>query len=114
DRGGDAPPDDRMADAGPPQDLRHLGDMSEHVGERADGDRRAVRRRGAPADLEVADHRLAGHEELAHQDLPRSDREATFGDQPLDPWTGLRPDLEVVVDGRDLAVERERETRVRL
>ena len=67
-----------------------------------------------PADLEVPDHRLARDEELVHQDLPRPDRQATRGDQPLDPGAALGPDLEVVVDGRDLAVEGEGEPLVGL
>ena len=63
---------------------------------------------------QVADDRLARHEELVHQDLPRADREASLGDQPADQRLRLGPDLEVVVDGGRLAVEREAEPRILL
>src|SRR5207244_12473893 len=107
DRHRDAAPDDRSVDAGAPQELRHLSDMPEPVRQIADRHRTAELLGPGPAELEVPDDRLAGDQELVHQDLPRPDRESALRDQPPDqrlrPW----PDLEILVHGRSLAVERE-------
>jgi hypothetical protein len=103
-----------MADSGPPEQLRHLGDVAEHVGQVADPHRATERFGGVPSQLEVPDQRLARDEELVHEDLPRPDRQPALADQALDPGPSGRPDLEVVVDRCNLAVERESEPLVRL
>src|SRR5215211_3465850 len=107
DRGRHAPPDDRLLDAGQPEDLRHLGDVTEHVREIADPHRAPQFVTAAQAGLEVAEDRLAGDEELVHQHLPRADREPALLDEATDPRLGLGPNLKVVVERRHLPVERE-------
>ena len=111
---GHAAPDDGPVDPGAAQHLRHLRDVAEHVGQVADPHRATELRGPGPAELQVADHRLARDEELVHEDLPRPDRQAALGDEPADERLGFRADLEVVVDRRALAVEREPEPAVRL
>ena len=108
-----AAPDDGAFDPGPPQELGHLGDVAEHVGQVADPHRAAQVLGASPAQLEVADDRLARDEELVEQDLPRPDGQAALGDEPADQGLRRGPDLEVVVDGRRLAVEREAQPRIR-
>ena len=81
---GDATPDDGPADPGLLQDLRHLGDVAEHVRQVSDRHRPAELLGTRPAELQVPDDGLAGDEELVQQDLPRPDREAPLGDQAPD------------------------------
>ena len=82
------------------------------AGSRSASPGRAPRPR--PAELEVPDDRLARDEELVQQDLPRPDRQAPLGDQAPDQRFRAGTHLEVVVDGRSLAVEREAEPRIAL
>ena len=96
------------------QDLRHLRAVAEHVRQVADSHRAAQLRCARQPRFEVSDRRLAVDEELVHERLPRSDREAAGAHERTDPLLRLRPDLEVVVDGRELAVEREAQPLVRL
>ncbi len=103
-----AAPHHGVADAGPPQDLGHLGHMAEHVGEVADVHRLTEGQRARPAHLEVAHERFTAHQELVHQDLPGADGQPPAGDVALQPVGLLGPDLEVVIDRGQLAVERER------
>ena len=70
--------------------------------------------RAGQAGLEVADDRLAADEELVHQRLPGPDREPPGLDQPAYPGLGVSPDLEVVVDQRELAVQRKAQPLVSL
>ncbi len=107
DRGGNSTPDDRVVDPGQPQDLGHLSDVAEHVRQVADTHRAAELVAAPEPLLEVADDRLAGDEELVHEHLPGADREPSLLDEPLDPPLGFGPDLQVVVDCRELAVEGE-------
>jgi hypothetical protein len=112
DRGGHAAPDDRVLDPEQTQDLRHLRDVAEAVREVADAHR--VAEVGCPCHpaLEVPHDRLAADEELVDERLPRADREPSGPDVPAQPLLVLRADREVVVDGRELAVEREAVVRV--
>ena len=112
DGGGDAAPHHGGLDPGAPQDLGHLGDVAEHVRQVPERHRRAELLRPAPAELEVADHVLAADEELVHEDLPRTDRERATVDRGPDTGLALRPDLEVVIDRRQLPVEGEGESRI--
>jgi hypothetical protein len=114
DRAGNAPPDDGGVEPERAQDLRHLRDVAEHVGQVADAHRPAELVGAREPELEVAPDRLAGDEELVHQHLPRPDREPLRLDERAQPLLVLRPDLEVVVDRLELAVEREHEPVVRL
>ena len=109
-----ATPDDGVVEPERAQDLRHLRDVAEHVGQIADAHRSAELVCAREAALEVPPDRLPGNEELVHQYLPRADREPPLLDQPADPTLVLGAHLEVVVDRLELAVEREDETRVRL
>ncbi len=102
-------PHNRVLDAGAPKDLRHLRHVSEHVGEVADGHRVAQLRRPPPPVLQVAHDRLAGDAELVEQRLPRADREPPLGDGGSQPRFGVGSDLQVVVDGGELTVQREGE-----
>ena len=107
DRVGDAPPDDRVLEPGRPQELRHLSDVAEHVGEVPHGHRAAELVGAADPGLEVPHDRLARDHPLVHEDGPGPDAEPAGGDQRADPRLGLRPHREVVVDDRGLPVEEE-------
>src|SRR5262249_31559281 len=63
--------------------------------------------RSSKPPLQVARDRLAADEKLVDERLPRPDRESARRDEPADPLLGLGTDLQVVVDGRELPVERE-------
>ena len=114
DGGRHAAPDHSVLDAGQPQDLGHLRDVPEHVGEVPDSHRTAQLLAASQPALQVPEDRLAGDEELVDERLPRPDRHPALFDQPPDALLVLRPHLEVVVDGRELPVEREHEVRLRL
>src|SRR5690242_12926802 len=88
--------------------------MSEHVGEIADPHRSSELRRTRETGLEIARDRLAVDEELVDEGLPRADREPSRLDERPNASLGLRADLEVVVDCRELAVEREAQPLVAL
>ena len=96
-----------MLESGLAQQLRHLGDVTEHVGQVADGHRAAELGGPGHAELEVAHHRLARDHELVHEDHPRPDREPAARGEPLQRAGGLGSYLEVVVEHRGLAVEEE-------
>ena len=64
DGGGHAPPHHRVVEPGLAQELGHLGDVAEHVGQVADVHRPPEGGRPFEAHLEVADEGLAGDEEL--------------------------------------------------
>ena len=96
-----------MVEPGEAQDLRHLRHVPEHVGEVADAHRAAELRRALDAELQVAHERLRRHHELVHEDRPRADLHAPGGDEAGQPFLGLGPHLEVVVDHDRLAVEQE-------
>ena len=113
-RGRDSAPHDGVVEPVRAQDLRHLGDVPEHVRQIADAHLAAELARPHEPLLEVPPDRLAGDEELVHQHLPRPDREPTLLDERTQPLLVLGPDLEVVVDRLQLAVEREDEPLVRL
>ena len=96
-----------MLDAGEPEQLGHLRDVPEHVGEVPDGRGPAQLAGAGDPELEVAHDRLARHHELVHEDHPRADREPLVGDQSRQAGGSLGPHLEVVVDHRGLPVEQE-------
>ncbi len=89
------------------EDLRHLGHVAEHVGQVADFHHPAEIPTASDAGLEIPDDGLAGHQELVHQDVPGTDGDASCRGQGPQPFLVLRPDLEVVVDDRQLPVEQE-------
>ena len=108
-------PHDGVGEAELGQDLGHLGDVAEHVGQVADVHRPAEGPRPAQTELEVADQRLTGDEELVGQGVPGAHGQAPRGGQAAQGLLGLGSDLEVVVDHGHLAVEQEvAERRVRL
>ncbi len=88
--------------------------MAEHVRQVTDRHRAAELASSILPVLEVPQDRLAGDQELVHQHLPRPDREPAVLDEPTDPLLGLGPHLEIVVERRQLAVEREAVALVRL
>ena len=99
-----------MLEPGEAQDLRHLRDVAEHVGEVADphGGVAAQGRGAAQPVLQVADDGLARDHELVHEDHPRPDLEPAGGGQRArGGGSRLGPHLQVVVDDRGLAVEEE-------
>src|SRR5664280_2254956 len=109
-----APPDNRSLDAGLAQDLGHLGDVPEHIGQVAN-DHSAAQLPGAlPAEAQVADDRLPGDQKLVQQHLPWSNCQAATRHQAPDSRLSLRTDVQVVVDRRELAVEGETKPLVRL
>jgi len=114
DGGRNAAPDDSLLDPGEPEDLRHLRDVPEHVGQVADAHRSAQLLAAALAALQVPEDRLARDEELVDERLPRPDRHPALFDQAPDALLVLRAHLQVVVDRRELPVEREDEVRLRL
>ena len=102
-----APPDDGVLEAELGQDLGHLGDVAEHVGQVADVHGPPEGRGPSEAQLQVADQGLARHQELVGQGVPRAHGQATGRGQATQGGFGLGADLEVVVDHRHLAVEQE-------
>jgi hypothetical protein len=100
-------PDDADLEAGCAQDLRHLRDVAEHVRQVAHSHRAAHLLGAREPCLQVPDRGLAVDEELVHQRLPRADSQPPRDDERANALFRLRPDLEVVVDSRELAVERE-------
>ena len=105
-------PDDGLLDACLLEDLRHLRDVAEHVRQVADPHRAAELVSASEPVFEVADDRLARDEELVDEREPRADYQAALIDERSDPQCCLRPDLEVVVDDAELAVEGEDVPRV--
>ncbi len=89
------------------QELRHLRDVAEHVGQVADRHRAAELGGPGHAELQVAHDRLARDHELVHQDHPRPDREPPARGQAPQRLGRLGPHLEVVVEDGGLAVEQE-------
>ncbi|GAB3979588.1 hypothetical protein GCM10027615_56320 [Plantactinospora veratri] len=108
------PPDAGVRQSGTGQDLRHLGDVPEHVGQVADRHGRAEPGGAAQPQLQVADDVLARAEELVEQDLPRADGQPAGRDQGGDPVPPLGAYLQVVVDGGELAVQGEPLARIAL
>ena len=96
-----------MLEARELQQLGHLGDVAEHVGEVTDVHGSAELRASREAELQIAHHRLARHHELVHEDHPRADREPARAREPRQCGRGLRADREVIVEYRGLAVEQE-------
>ena len=107
DRRRDAAPRDRVIDADELQELRHLRDVPEDVGQVPDRHRAAVLRGLLEPELQVPDDGLARHHELVHLDHPRPERDAARRREPPQRVGRLGPHLEVVVDDRGLPVEQE-------
>ena len=105
DGGRDAAPEHGVAEAGLLEDLGHLRDVAEHVGQVAELHDRTEGRAALDAQLEIPDDGLGRDQELVHQDVPGAQGEPTRGGQRAEPLLGLGTDLEVVVDHRHLAVE---------
>ena len=81
--------------------------MAEHIGEVPDVHRPAERSGAPEPGLQVPDDGLARHQKLVHEDVPRADADPPRDGQCPQPLLVLRPDFEVVVDHRHLAVEEE-------
>jgi hypothetical protein len=81
--------------------------VAEHVRQVADAHRTSELVAAPEPLLQVANDCLSRDEELVHEHLPGADRESFLLDEPPDPGFTLGPDLQVVVDRRELAVERE-------
>ncbi len=106
-RGGHTPPHHRVLEPGLAEDLRHLGDVAEHVREVADLHHPAEGRAPSDAGLQVADDRLARDEELVHEDVPGPDGEPPGCGQGTQALFVLGPDGQVVIDDRHLPIEQE-------
>ena len=106
---GHAPPDHRVFEAGEAQDLRHLRDVAEHVGEVADphGGVAAQGLGASQAVLQVADRGLTRDHEFVHEDHPRPHLEPAGGGERGEAGGRVGPYRQVVVDDRGLAVEEE-------
>ena len=87
------------------QDLRHLSDVAELVGQVSHHERTAQRSRPGEPSLEVAEVRLARDEELVHLGHPRTHGQPSVLGQTPDVGFALRANGEVVVDHRGLSVE---------
>ncbi len=107
DGGGHAAPHHGVVDPEEPEQLRHLGDVAEHVGQVPDPHGAAEAAGALDAELEVAHEGLAGHQELVGQRVPGPEREPAGGDEPADRLLSPGPDRGVVVDDGELAVEEE-------
>ena len=107
DRRGHAPPHHGVLEPGLGQDLGHLGHVAEHVGQVAHLHGPTEGRGPPEPGLQVPDDGLARHQELVHQDVPGTDGDPPGPGEGGQPGFVLRTDLEVVVDGRQLAVEEE-------
>ena len=92
----------------PAQDHRHLRDVTERIRHVAVARAGAELARACEPAPQVADQRLAARQERIGQHEPRTDLEPALAHEPLDPRAVLRPDREIVVERRRLAVERER------
>ena len=102
-----ATPHHGVVEAGEAQDLGHLRNVPEHVGQVADVHDAAERGPPLNAHLQVAHDGLARGEELVHEDVPRAHAQPAGGRQRPQPLLGLGTHLEVVVDDRHLPVEHE-------
>ncbi len=106
-RGGHAPPHHGVFESQEAEQLGHLGDMAEHVGQVAHGHGTPEVGRALEAHGEVADEGLARHEELVGQRVPGAHRQAPGGGQGPQAVFGLGAYGQVVVDRGHLAVELE-------
>ena len=102
-----AAPHHGVAEAGQTEDLGHLRDVAEHVGQVADVHHASEGRAAGQAHLEIAHDGLAGGEELVHEDVPGAHAHPARGRQRTETPLGFGPYLEVVVDHGHLAVEHE-------
>ncbi len=90
DRAGHAAPDDRVVEAELAQDLWHLRDVAEHVGQVARPHRAPEACGAVEAELQVPDDRLARDEELVHEDVPRPHGDAAAGGEAAETAPRLR------------------------
>ena len=109
DGGWDTAPQARVGNASLRQNLRHLRNMPEHVGQVADAHGATERLCTMPSHFQITDDGLTRAEKLIEQDLPGPDRQMARDDQCAHPLGVLWPDFEVVLDRRRLSVEREPE-----
>ncbi len=75
DRAGDATPHHRVVEAEAPQNLRHLCDVAEHVGQIADIHQRAELFSATDPTTQIADVGFARHQKLVGLCVPRPHRE---------------------------------------
>ena len=112
--GPDAAPQHRAVDAHAPEDLRQLRRVAELIRHVADTHRPAEQLGAPQPELQVANQRLAVGEQRVGLRVPGSDVQAALLDERADARLRRRSQLEVVVDERHLAVEREAEPLVTL
>ena len=105
--GRDTPPHHRVTQSGLVEDLRHLGHVTEHVGQVADLHHAPEGASPDDALLQVPHDGLAGDEELVHEDVPGSHGDPAGGGERPEPVLVLGADLQVVVDDGQLTVEQE-------
>src|SRR5919204_394835 len=99
-------PDDGVLDFEAGEDLRHLADVAELIGQIADRDVvDAKRGRHLFAEPEVADRRLAAGQERVREHIPGTDQHATGADEIDKSAEVLRPHLEVIAKHDVLSVE---------
>ena len=101
------PPHHRVGKAETPQDLGHLGHVAEHVRQVPNVHGPAELGGLAQPQLNIPDERLARHQEFVGQRVPRAHGELAFCRQVRQALSLVRPDLQIVVDHRHLAVELE-------
>lgn len=87
------------------ENLRHLRDMPELIGQIADVERPAEAARDRHSDFEIANQRLAAHQEAVGEHVPRPDLDFAGANQIAQPRLGARAHLEVVVEHDRLSVE---------
>ena len=105
DRRRDAPPHEGPFESPVPEDLRHLRDVPELVGQISGHRRRSELTPASRPPLEVPDERLTRDEEFVHLGEPRAHREPSVSDLSLHVGPPLRPHREVVIDHRRLPIQ---------
>ena len=101
----DSAPQHRRRESEAGQNLRHLRDVSELIGQVADVERPAEAARDRHADFEIANQRFAAHQETVGEHVPRPDLDFAGANQTAQPRLGARAHLEVIVEHDRLAVE---------
>ncbi len=110
----DAAPQDcgRESEAG--ENLRHLRDVPELIGQVADVEWPAEAARDRHPDFEIANQRLAADEKAVGKHVPRPDLDFARANQIAQPRLGARTHLEIIVEHDRLAVEMKRGNRAAL
>jgi len=110
----DSAPQHRGRESEAGENLWHLRDVPELIGQVADVERTAKAARDGHADFEIADQRLPAHQEAVGEHVPRPDLDFARANQIAQPPLGARAHLEIVVEHDRLAVEVKRRNRAAL